>query len=648
MTAVQGVIPIWTIYKTNGQLNANGYIIVEDYNTRQPTTVYATSSTADGSKVELGSKIDLNEYGQPIISQIFFDTEKTYYLRFFDSDNAEYESLAQPYAPQAGSGGSDVINNVEVENLFINGQFDFFQIQKFEPIPDGNFDIASGAWNFTKTGVNDEATLEFIKFSADEIDVDATPVHYLRYTSPINGVDETQADLNYSFINARTLSNEPITLSFSAKSFLASNFFIEILTEQFIQGGAITTSHGSVLLNQNWEQKTFSFTVPNLIGEVLRPDGGGLNIVLRYPLNTNLDIGTTNLYCKRGGASLTYAYQSYREVLAQVNALEIPRYIATSLTDDEYFANESDQSYYALQLSPRNGKLVPEWSSPVPVGGTILWMLNVPPPGGYVLCQGQNIPKNGVYHRICELFGDLWGIPEDNINFDSYPSPNIVRFRNLIEGSPPAWSAGTAPFSISEVGGQPLTTYDITCTDASTLKSGDYFIVSLVSGAQFAIYCIKDNLNLIPEGLGVQLNFFRVFTGQTATEVAQAVGACMNPLILRIPDYRGYMLRVADRSATVDPDASSRTSQFFSPYKDSPAGDNPGSVQQSAIQTHDIPYTETNYPVTQENSFKPVAVIDGDPATDNPNIQTLNKTATYNGAAETRSTNIYVNLAMKY
>ena len=45
-------------------------------------------------------------------------------------------------------GGGNVTTNVELTNLFINGQFRFFPKEKYSPLPLLIADLAEGGWFF--------------------------------------------------------------------------------------------------------------------------------------------------------------------------------------------------------------------------------------------------------------------------------------------------------------------------------------------------------------------------------------------------------------------------------------------------------------------------------------------------------------------
>lgn len=645
MAFIQGIAPIWETKRLpSGKVNANGYILVFDWNTKLPTNVYA--DPAGKTVLPGGNKILLNESGEPLANsgQIYWDDTKTYELKYYDVDNVFFYKNTHPYVPQSGGGSSTINSFVESPNLFINGQFQIINQFKFFPIPSNEFEIIPGGWYYEKNGNNDQAYIELVKFGPDEISIDASPIRYLRYVSPIIGSGETINDFKYRFKYAKTLAGQQVTVEFTAKSELAGTFPIELFTKQKIDSeNSILTSQGLINLTQTYDRYSFTFTIPNLIGESINnPDE--LEIIFRLPLQQNCDVRMTNFQMNRGGLSDNYDYKSYKQTLSEINGEKFPHQNFWSFINGSFNPDETDQTNYCLQLVNRNGFLYPEWASPIPVGSWIGWDLDGPPSGGYILPQGQWLCKNSLQYRLFKLWGKRNGVPQHNIQFVNYPSAGTVRAKNLIAGSVPAWSAGTTPFTLTQVTGQPTVTYDIQCTDASQIKSGDYMVVAHTGSNQlYALYCIKDNVNIIPSVPNHLNAFFRIFTGWNAQKVAEAIAEALDPFILRMPDYRGYVLRITDAGANVDTLANSRDAHFESDFGDSPRNDNPGSIQSDGIKTHSISFDyDSAHPV------QTIGYTGGSLLMSRYEPITYDKTITYNGQSETTVKNIYTNIAYKY
>jgi len=98
-----------------------------------------------------------------------------------------------------------------------------------------------------------------------------------------------------------------------------------------------------------------------------------------------------------------------------------------------------------------------------------------------------------------------------------------------------------------------------------------------------------------------------------------------------LPDYRGEFLRVWDNGAAVDPDRASRTDRG-----DGTAGDNMGTKQADQYKSH-----------SHSRQFYTGSGSSGPSKSDNA----LNSTTPSTGASggnETRGTNVYVMVAMRY
>jgi len=133
-----------------------------------------------------------------------------------------------------------------------------------------------------------------------------------------------------------------------------------------------------------------------------------------------------------------------------------------------------------------------------------------------------------------------------------------------------------------------------------------------------------------------------------------------NTTVFRVPDYRGYFLRMVDMDSGNDPDAATRV------LPDGTKGPNIGSVEQDALQYHLHPYTQPDPPAsitlgtsgaatavpnnqTQADTLEPIADSTKTPpppaqypSTPPPDYSTI-KTS-----FETRPKNVYVYYLIKF
>ncbi len=121
-------------------------------------------------------------------------------------------------------------------------------------------------------------------------------------------------------------------------------------------------------------------------------------------------------------------------------------------------------------------------------------------------------------------------------------------------------------------------------------------------------------------------------------------GGDENAATFHLPDYRGYFLRAADNGAGIDPPPAGRTV----PAGGSGTADQPGSIQQDAVQKHDHGYrAATSAPGGGGGSGAIPGTVDT--LTDTGPVDQLPPaTSTVRVAAETRAKNIYVHYLIKY
>lgn len=462
-----GAPPVLQFTDNTGNWVPYGKVLTLDWNTRQPKPTFYDA----GGVSARPNPFPLDSVGRAF--EVYWEDDTAYYLELQDQQGHRIWSTAYPYLPSAG-GGSVVTNNIDVTNLFVNGQMRFFPVGNYAPIPVGTTLIADGGWEFTKAGTNLADSLTFVRFTPDNTEAEASPTYYLNYVSLGAGVGETQKDFTFRFQDVRTCANENVTASLGLMSALAGTYPVEVFaTQYFGTGGApsadVVTTIATFTPTMTLQQFTGTVNLPNLIGKTIGTNGDdALFITFRMPLNTDANLLMTNFYFKIGQAAAVYPYESYEEVDATLKALALPD--ANSTT---YFPNPvlsgftTEQAYDVITLVPKDRLLIQEWLPAVPTGSLSLWPSDIIP-DGYVAAAGQVLIRAGQYNRLFNVpfssgtFGTAYGSVPNTV-VGTYPwSSNIDQFWLLAPtpGTPLApWNAGDTGFTIvnSSVGVSPET-----------------------------------------------------------------------------------------------------------------------------------------------------------------------------------------------
>jgi len=454
--------PVLQLTDNDGNFIPFGTVETLDWDTRLPKPTYFDPA---GQKPR-PNPFPLDSIGRAFT--VYWEDDKAYYLRLRDRNGNTVWQSSEPYTPGAG-GGSSVTTNNEVENLFLNGQMRFFEQARYEPIPSGvTENVAEGGWSFEKDGTNPDDKIEFLAFTLDETAVDATPIYYFNYVSTTPGTGETKKDFRFNIKDVRSLSNEEITVAAAARSDLAGTVNVTVLAVQnfgtasasVTPSAPVETTLGVFSLNTAWQALNVTETLPDLIGKTLGDNGDDyLQIVFRFPLNTNVNIEMTNFYLKRGASSSVYPYETYAEVQASLNRLNFPEpNDFTNFPNSSYPAFESEQAYDVLTLVPSDNRLVEDWRSPIPIGATQMFPSDSIPPG-WIQAAGQELLQAGQYNRLYnvpfsggKLFGNVYGIAEDNTGAVSSwsGSSDIFSIFTTNIGVTNIWSAGTSGFTFIE------------------------------------------------------------------------------------------------------------------------------------------------------------------------------------------------------
>lgn len=137
--------------------------------------------------------------------------------------------------------------------------------------------------------------------------------------------------------------------------------------------------------------------------------------------------------------------------------------------------------------------------------------------------------------------------------------------------------------------------------------------------------------------------------GPQDTYNAQVIAGLPEDAMFRVPDYRGYFLRMVNGSGqAVPPDPD--TGERFMPYDPGTPDDGVGSVQEDALQIHQHGYRLANMTGITDTQGAPTVIP---PATDNeltstPTDQVGSVPGDVRVSTETRPKNIYVYYLIKY
>jgi hypothetical protein len=141
-----------------------------------------------------------------------------------------------------------------------------------------------------------------------------------------------------------------------------------------------------------------------------------------------------------------------------------------------------------------------------------------------------------------------------------------------------------------------------------------------------------------PTGANIQVS---LGTGDTITTTIQKIALAVNSYQFQVLDLRGYFLRGLDPSATIDPDAASRTLPGISDNTHAWTGANLGSKEVGAFASHVHPPAGGGTAYAYEGGSGDNVVQAGGAAATSPNTGAA-------GGTETRPINIAVNFFIKY
>ena len=211
---------------------------------------------------------------------------------------------------------------------------------------------------------------------------------------------------------------------------------------------------------------------------------------------------------------------------------------------------------------------------------------------------------------------------------------DIYRLYSTTGGAVTSIADGSVPtgFTFTPVQPDPYIV-DIYALVASSITPGAYFIYYTTDSRKYIVWYSIDASGTKPtESADVYRNVSLLST-DTVSIVANKTAVVINSYSYRVPDARGYFLRIQDEGAGIDPDASFRTNRG-----DGATGDLIGTLQTDEIKAHmhTALQSSTTFNDIQGASDKVLPQIPS----------TLNTSST--GGAESRPININIKLAVKY
>lgn len=442
-----GPIPFWQFTDNEGKYAKFGKLYTKNWNTRQPKPTYRDPN----GLIPWPNPIPLDSVGRA--REIFWEEDVGYYLELRDQNDVLIWSTDEPYIPGSGGGGN-VTTQIEITNLFNNGQFDDFPVGEYAPLPTSIPVLAYGGWSFIKNGTNPEDSITFKKYTLDNTLVPASPIYFLNYIANEPGTSETIKDIVFTISNVRSLENETITVGINARSAISGTFAIQVFAVQhFGTGGSpsadVITNFTPINLTTTNQNYSATITVPTLVGKTLGTNGDdNFQIHFRLPTNNIGNIELTNAYLKRGSSAFNdYPYITTDQNTGVINALNLPSFIPPTDFPTDATTYPVEQAYNAIMLKPVDGVLQEAWLPTVPVGSGMFWLMPTAP-DGWILAEGQSVPVGGAYNRLFQLWGTRFGFETNNIISNELDNDTM---RILCESSgvaSPA-SVGSSPYTIT-------------------------------------------------------------------------------------------------------------------------------------------------------------------------------------------------------
>jgi hypothetical protein len=161
-------------------------------------------------------------------------------------------------------------------NYIINGAFDYWQ-RGTASIAASLAAYTADRWLANLSDVNGARDVSQQSFTAGELS-GAYNTYYLRHTVSAGGAATTYCRMEQRIEDVRTLSGQPVTVSFYAKAQTAGMKVAVGFNQNFGSGGSpsseVNTYAGQVTLTTSWARYSVTVTLPSISGKTI---GTGIN-----------------------------------------------------------------------------------------------------------------------------------------------------------------------------------------------------------------------------------------------------------------------------------------------------------------------------------------------------------------------------------
>lgn len=328
-------IPKWYLVDNYGEPLAGGKMYTySNLNKTQPKVVYQDPA---GSLAYTNPVIfDANGTEGPFYWKTdSANTNDTYYIRVYDSDdNFMYD--IENYFPPGGSGGGSTTTYVTLNNFIINNVFWRNIGTSATPVPT-TLTLAPSAHSafltpdltFVKNSTANSDTISFPSFALgdDPFTGDVTPNWYMNYECTTSIAGETEKYIQFPIESkVNNLDNQTVTFTLWARCNSGNPNLTVYLNQFFGSGGSPSPDQGfataqSIPLTASWTKYELTFVVPNTSGKTLGTCGDdGLYLRIQFPLSlaTNIDLAKPSLYL--GDISPSDDFDTYDMVDSVINA----------------------------------------------------------------------------------------------------------------------------------------------------------------------------------------------------------------------------------------------------------------------------------------------------------------------------------------
>jgi hypothetical protein len=540
-----GILPYLSYFDRDKLPNVNGKLYFYDQNTRLPKTVYLDPAGNNAAP----NPLDLDSAGR--LPALYYLTDSPYYIVMRDSSVPSNILWSLPnFSPPAGGGVTPTTVDEDFDNLAINGQFRFQSQNEFSPAPTTATQIAPDAYYFKKNGNGATDRIDFVKFDADVETPDATPIYYLKYTCSVAGSNETYKDVYYEIQDVRSLAGQQVTFFISGATIdVGSTKSIALLYEQnFGTGGTpsnpVINQVTTFSLTNTWTEFTSTFTLPALIGKDIGTNGDDkLIITIRMPTNQTSEIGITNWYIKRGEASDQYPYETYAQTNAKLRALQFP---SGSNSTNGFAATWKTETY--------NGTGSYQLIAQPPIGSIMMWP-TATAPYGWVIQNGSAYPNVGLYSNLYSVIGYTETCISGFALTSQSTNEIVLTCDRIGVATAPSKSTGN-PFTLTVTTAGSTTVRQVvtlTCTAASTLTNGMYFVVHTPQ-LSYLVWLEKDGEYATqPYVANANPVKVKITTGMTDTQVRDAVYNTLNQLLPNgVLSFDNFVASASSSNVTVD------------------------------------------------------------------------------------------------